>query len=92
LPRSRRRHDVRLRTLVHMQTQSHSINQINPAGLLRLKQVLELIPIAPSSWWAGVKTGKYPPAIKLGPHTTAWKASDILALIDHAAGDGENAR
>jgi prophage regulatory protein len=79
---------VRLRTLVYMQTQSRSINQINPAGLLRLKQVLELIPIAPSSWWAGVKTGKYPPPIKLGPHTTAWKTSDILALIERVAAGG----
>jgi prophage regulatory protein len=76
-----------------MQTQSHSINQINPAGLLRLKQVLELISISPSSWWTGVKAGKYPAPVKLGPHTTAWKASDILALIERAtAGEAGNDR
>jgi predicted DNA-binding transcriptional regulator AlpA len=76
-----------------MRTHSHSNSQINPAGLLRLKQVLELIPIAPSSWWAGIKTGKYPPPIKLGPHTTAWRASDILDLIERAAaGEGSNDR
>jgi prophage regulatory protein len=74
-----------------MQTHYHSINHINPAGLLRLSQVLQLIPIAPSSWWAGVKSGKYPSPIKLGPRTTAWKAADILALIERAGG-GEGAR
>jgi predicted DNA-binding transcriptional regulator AlpA len=77
--------------LVYMQTQSHSISQVNPDGLLRLKQVLQLIPIAPSSWWAGVKSGKYPTPVKLGPRTTAWRAADILRLIERAGG-GEGQR
>jgi prophage regulatory protein len=40
-----------------------------------------LIPIARSSWWQGVKTGRFPQPIKLGPKTTVWRASDIQALI-----------
>lgn len=50
-------------------------------GFLRLKQVLTLIPISRSSWWAGVAQGKYPRPIKLGQRVTAWKVSDIQKLI-----------
>jgi predicted DNA-binding transcriptional regulator AlpA len=59
-------------------------SSIDPAGLLRLPQVLRLIPVAPSTWWAGVKDGRFPQSVKLGPRTTCWRASDVLALIDAA--------
>lgn len=49
--------------------------------LLRLKEVLGLVPVGRSSWWAGVKSGKYPAPVKLGPSTTCWKMSDIQQLI-----------
>lgn len=61
-----------------MNKQNHPTNT---APLLRLPQVLELLPISKSSWWAGVKSGKYPASVKLGPRTTCWLASDIHALI-----------
>jgi prophage regulatory protein len=48
--------------------------------LIRLPEVLEIIPIFKSSWWAGVKTGRYPEPIKLGPRTTCWRLSDIQAI------------
>lgn len=57
---------------------------IDPQSLLRLPQVLELIPISASSWWNGVRSGKFPRAIKLGPRTTAWRASDVLMVIERA--------
>ena len=41
-----------------------------------------VIPISPASWWAGVKSGKYPQPVKLGSRTTAWRESDILKLIN----------
>ena len=43
-------------------------------ALLRLPQVLALIPVSRSAWWAGCKSGRYPKPIKLGPRTTAWRA------------------
>jgi prophage regulatory protein len=52
---------------------------------LRLPQVLKIIPVSRSTWWAGVKRGIYPAPIKLGRRITAWKASDIQRLIDDAA-------
>lgn len=57
---------------------------INPQALLRLPQVLELIPVSRSAWWAGVRAGRYPQPVKLGPATTCWRAADILAFVDGA--------
>lgn len=51
-------------------------------ALLRLPQVLALIPVSRSAWWAGCKSGRYPKPVKLGPRTTAWRASDIAALLE----------
>ncbi len=61
-------------------------------GFLRLSQIIAdpkadppvppVIPIGRSSWWEGVRAGRYPRPIKLGPKTTAWRVEDIRALID----------
>ncbi|MDR2056199.1 MAG: AlpA family phage regulatory protein [Desulfovibrio sp.] len=59
---------------------------ISPTGFLRLKQVLELVPISKSAWWDGCKTGRFPKPVKLGPRTTAWKAEDIAALVKSLGG------
>lgn len=61
------------------------INELIHTGFVRLPQILALIPIGKSTWWAGVKTGKYPQPIKLGANTTVWKAEDIHALIKKLA-------
>jgi predicted DNA-binding transcriptional regulator AlpA len=71
------------------QAQGHSngvdAKVVDPRALLRLPQVLALYPVGASSWWAGVKAGKYPRPVKLGPHTTAWRAADVLELIERLA-------
>lgn len=55
-------------------------------GFVRLPQVLAVFPVSKSTWWAGVKSGKYPPPVKLGPNTTAWPVTSIRDLIEaHAA-------
>ena len=41
-----------------------------------------VIPVKKSTWWAGVKSGRYPKPIKLGPNVTAWRIEDIRALIE----------
>ncbi|WP_220635008.1 AlpA family phage regulatory protein [Georgfuchsia toluolica] len=62
--------------------QTHSNHQ---AGFIRLPQILSLIPVSRSTWWAWVRSGKAPKPVKLGPRTTAWKAADIHALIAEVA-------
>jgi prophage regulatory protein len=46
-----------------------------------------IIPICKTSWWKGIKTGRYPKPVKLGPNTTAWRVEDIRALIERTAED-----
>jgi prophage regulatory protein len=54
-------------------------------GFIRLPAVLSVIPVSKSTWWAGVKTGRYPKPVKLGERITAWRVEDIRALIAKSA-------
>ena len=54
-------------------------------GFLRLPVVLKLYPVSKSTWWAGVRSGRYPQPVKLGTRATAWRAKDIRALIESVA-------
>lgn len=56
-----------------------------PEKLLRLPAVLDRVPVSRAAWWSGVREGKFPAAIKLGPRTTCWRSSDIDALIKSLA-------
>lgn len=54
-------------------------------GLVRLKQILAPtgpIPVSKSTWWEGVRDGRFPTPIKLGKGTTVWKAEDIWSLME----------
>jgi len=54
-------------------------------GFVRVSQILAPrgpIPVSKSTWWQGVKDGRYPPSYKLGPRTTVWKVEDIRALFE----------
>jgi prophage regulatory protein len=55
---------------------------LQETGLIRLKEVLRLIPVSRSTWLAGVKAGRFPMPIKLSLRTTAWRFADIRALIN----------
>ncbi len=47
---------------------------------MRLPQVLKEIPVSKSTWWAGVRDGRFPKPVKLSERTSAWRSSDIDAL------------
>ncbi len=64
-------------------TEQQDTSAVLPAeGFVRLPLILSLIPVSKSTWWSGCKSGRFPAPVKLGPRTTAWKVSDIRALID----------
>ncbi|ADI83305.1 helix-turn-helix transcriptional regulator [Geobacter sulfurreducens] len=46
--------------------------------------IAPIIPVSKSTWWAGVKSGRYPQPIKLGPRITAWRVEDIRELVREA--------
>lgn len=50
-------------------------------GLLRLPLVLALIPVSASTWWAGVRSGRFPAGVKVTDRCTAWRSEDIAALL-----------
>ena len=68
------------------------MNQLPETGFLRLQQIVgnpkadppipPIIPVCKSSFWCGVKAGKYPKPLKLGARTTVWRVEDIRQLID----------
>lgn len=66
-------------------------------GFLRLSQIIgnrkstpptpAIIPVSKSTWWQGVKSGRYPQPVRtLGARITAWRVEDIRTLIDSAEG------
>lgn len=61
-------------------------SEIPKCGLVRVAKILQFIPVSKAAWWAGVKSGKFPQPIKLGPRTTCWYWQDILALIEKHPG------
>jgi len=58
-------------------------------GLVRIPQILDVLPISPATWWRWVKSGKAPQGIKLSPQITTWRAEDVRALIDQLAAEQE---
>jgi len=67
-------------------------------GYLRLSQIIgnpkaippipAIIPVSKSTWWAGIKLGRFPKPVKLGPRITAWRVEDIRALIEKSTERG----
>ena len=53
---------------------------------LRLPHVLRIIPVSKSTWWEGIRCGKFPRPVKLSERTSAWRRSDIEALCDRLSG------
>jgi len=73
-----------------MEQQETVQNVLPESGLVRLSQIVgnkkkgvwpPIIPVSKSSWWAGVASGRYPAAVKMGERTTCWRVDDIRALI-----------
>jgi prophage regulatory protein len=68
------------------------MHELPDTGYLRLPQIIgdqrrhppapPLIPVSKSTWWQGVRDGRFPKPVKLGVNTTAWRVEDILALIE----------
>jgi len=73
------------------------MHKLPETGFLRLPQIIgnlkaeppipPVIPVCKSAWWAGVKSGRFPQPVKLGPSTTAWRVEDIRKLIASAGGE-----
>jgi prophage regulatory protein len=53
-------------------------------GLVRLPEIVApdgVLPVSRSTFLAGVRAGRFPQPVKLGPRMTAWDAGEIRAFI-----------
>lgn len=50
-------------------------------GFARLPQVLYVLGISKTSFWAGIKEGRFPKPVKLGSRMVGWPVDEIRALI-----------
>ena len=66
------------------------VQSILSKRLLRINQVLALVPVGKSSWWEGCRTGRFPKPIKLAPRTTVWRVEDITALVKRFGNSDES--
>ena len=77
---------------------AQAIQQLPETGYVRLPQIIgdknaeppipAVIPVSKSTWWDGVRTGRYPAPVRtLGRRITAWRVEDIRALINALANE-----
>lgn len=75
------------------------MRQLPETGFLRIRQIIgdpkarppipPVIPVSKSSWWNGVRIGRYPQPVRtLGARITAWRVEDIRALIEKSGDTG----
>ncbi|MEO5346814.1 MAG: AlpA family phage regulatory protein [Magnetococcus sp. YQC-9] len=68
--------------------QANDMNK-NPDNFLRLEQIIgnqekgipAMIPVSKTTWYKGVKEGRYPPPVKLSERARGWRTSDIIQCI-----------
>lgn len=68
---------------------------MNNERFLRIWQIIgcgkrgfaPIIPVSRATWWNGVKCGKFPKPIKIGPNITAWVSQDIEDLVRKLKGE-----
>ncbi len=69
--------------------------RIDPNGLYRIKTIVRtkegcppLFDMSASTWWAGVRSGRFPKPVRMGKRMTRWRGSDLLAFVDRVS-EGE---
>ena len=71
------------------------VKSLSTAGLLRLLQIIgdrrrgipAIFPVSRSTWYAGVKSGKYPQSVKISERCVAWRVEDIKTLLNQHGGE-----
>jgi len=61
-------------------------SELPDIGFIRLPTVLRHFPVSKSTWFQGVKDGRFPAPVKLSDRIAAYKVEEIRQLIDATAG------
>jgi predicted DNA-binding transcriptional regulator AlpA len=70
------------------QDQAHPIptadfsSALPPTGFLRLNQVLKIIPVCRATWYAGIKAGRFPAPVAIGPRARGYRVEDLRSLLE----------
>ena len=67
------------------------MQQLPETGFVRVSQIVGnkksnppingFIPGGKSTWWAGVKNGRFPSPVRMGSRCTMWRIEDIREVI-----------
>jgi len=63
-------------------------------GFLRLPQIIgdhktntpAIIPVCKTTWYNGIKEGRYPKSVKISKSSVAWRVDHIRQLVEEMAG------
>lgn len=61
------------------ETKEVIIEGLIKSGYIRLPEVLKLLGISRSTLYAGIKSGKYPPPVRIGKRVSAWRVEEIIS-------------
>lgn len=50
-------------------------------GFLRLDDVLRIIPVSKTTWYNGIRSGRFPKGIRLSQNIVVWRVEDIRNLV-----------
>jgi len=62
--------------------QDHEKIKTDSDRLLKIGEVLKIIPVSKSTWWKWIREGKAPQPIRLGTRCTFWRQSDVTNLTN----------
>jgi prophage regulatory protein len=77
-------------------------NTVQSVGFYRLPDIIgnakanppikALYPVSRSTWFEGVRTGRYPKPVKLSERCSAWRIEDIHNLITNMGSNAQGGR
>lgn len=68
---------------------SQSSPQIPPITLMRIPQILKVMPVSKSKFWLMVQKGEFPKPIKIG-RSSFWTIEQVQAFIRERSGQSLN--
>lgn len=68
---------------------SQSNNQTPPITLMRIPQILKVMPVSKSKFWLMVQKGEFPKPIKIG-RSSFWTIEQVQAFIRERSGQSTN--
>ncbi len=61
---------------------NNNLHELPSEGFVCLPTVLRVLDIGKTTWWCGIRDGKFPRPAKLGTRKARWNVKDIRALIE----------